>query len=274
MRLTALWWWIDRWRKSTAYTDLTLEQQGAYRNLLDEAHLRGGAIPNNERILAKACGDARVWRRVRPAVIARFVLTDDGWHNETLDVVLRESQRRAEKQRSYRNRQGNEGGNAAGNGGHNTGGSPDPSPDLSFTSPQPPEGLPDAGTSLSEPTVEAFVALWNTTTTPPLPRCRDLTHKRRRHIRARLTERPLAEWKAVMARIEASDFCRGQAAVGRDREQPWIATIDWLVRSPDTAVKVLEGAYDNRVRRDGGVAPVADLDETARYLSELRSDRL
>jgi len=91
MRLHALWWWIDRWRKSTAYTDMTLEEQGAYRNLLDEAQLRGGPLPNDDRILAKACGDALAWSRVRTVVMARFVLKDDGWHNETLDHVLASS---------------------------------------------------------------------------------------------------------------------------------------------------------------------------------------
>ena len=91
MRITGLWWWIDRWRKSTAYTGMSLEEQGAYRNLLDEAALRGGPLPNDEDVLAKACGDARRWRKVRPKVIARFQLQPEGWRNETLDEVLRES---------------------------------------------------------------------------------------------------------------------------------------------------------------------------------------
>mgnify|MGYP001600513027 CR=1 FL=1 len=88
MRLTGLLWWIDRWRKSTAFTDMTLEEQGAYRNLIDEAHLRGGPIPNDERILAKACGDALAWTRVQTAVMARFELRPDGWHNATLDAIF------------------------------------------------------------------------------------------------------------------------------------------------------------------------------------------
>ena len=91
MRLTGLWWWIDRWRKSTAYTDLTVEEQGAYRNLLDEAALRGGPLPNDPRVLAKACGDALIWHRVGPVVMRRFVLKPDGWHNETLDELLAKS---------------------------------------------------------------------------------------------------------------------------------------------------------------------------------------
>lgn len=114
-RLTALWWWIDRWRKSTAFMDMTLEEQGAYRNLLDEATLRGGAIPNDERLLEKASGDAKRWRRLRPAVMARFTLSAEGWRNETLDEVLRESQRRAKKQRDYRNSHGHDVGNESDN---------------------------------------------------------------------------------------------------------------------------------------------------------------
>jgi uncharacterized protein YdaU (DUF1376 family) len=101
-RFNALWWWIDRWRKSTAYTDMTLEEQGAYRNLLDEAALRGGAIPDDERILAKASGDALSWKRIKPVIMPRFYKTSDGWRNETLDGVLRESQVRADKQKRYR----------------------------------------------------------------------------------------------------------------------------------------------------------------------------
>jgi uncharacterized protein YdaU (DUF1376 family) len=115
MRLTGLWWWIDRWRKSSAYMDLSLTEQGAYRNLLDEAWLRCGAIPNDENVLAKACGDPRLWRKVKPKVIARFYLAGDGWRNETMDAVIAETQRRSDKQRRYRNGGGNDLGNGSGN---------------------------------------------------------------------------------------------------------------------------------------------------------------
>lgn len=92
---------------------------------------------------------------------------------------------------------------------------------------------------------EAFQALWNDTTSLPIPRCRDLTSKRRRHIKARLSERSLEAWGAIMARIQASKFCRGEVARGNG-DQPWVAAFDWLIGSPDVAVKVLEGAYDDR----------------------------
>lgn len=88
MKRRAAWWWIDRWRKSTAYTDMPLEQQGAYRNLLDELWLRDGVLPNDDRILAKVCGDALAWSKVRDAVMARFYLTSEGWRNSTHDEVV------------------------------------------------------------------------------------------------------------------------------------------------------------------------------------------
>jgi len=104
IQFRALYWWIDRWRKSTAYMDMTLEEQGAYRNLLDEATLRGGHIPDNEKVLAKASGDPARWRRVRKTVMRRFVRRSDGWHHETLDEVLSQMTRRMLNQRAYRGR--------------------------------------------------------------------------------------------------------------------------------------------------------------------------
>lgn len=101
-RMTGLFWWIDRWRTSAAFREMTLEEQGAYRNLLDEAHLSGGLLPNDDRVLAKACGDATRWQHVRDHVLAKFTLTADGWRNKTLDDVLHQSHRRAENQRRYR----------------------------------------------------------------------------------------------------------------------------------------------------------------------------
>ena len=107
MRLDGLWWDIPRWLKSTAYTAMTLEQQGAYRNLLDAAWLRGGALPDDERVLAKLCGDASRWKGIRGVIMARFIKREDGWHHETLDEVLGRSVKRAEKQQAYRARKGN-----------------------------------------------------------------------------------------------------------------------------------------------------------------------
>ncbi len=88
---------------------------------------------------------------------------------------------------------------------------------------------------------EDFAALWNDLTMLPIPRCREVSTKRRRQIKTRLTERPWEEWDAVFRRVQASTFCRGQTPRGT-----WVATFDWVIGSPDVAVKVLEGKYDDR----------------------------
>jgi hypothetical protein len=98
---------------------------------------------------------------------------------------------------------------------------------------------------------EALRMRWNTLTLHPIPRCRDLTSKRRRCAKARATERPLTEWEEVFARIQASAFCAGQ------NERGWVATFDWAIGTPDVAVKVLEGKYDNRAAVKPRPAPTA-----------------
>lgn len=86
--MRAAWWWIDRWRKSTAYTDMTAEEQGVYRNLLDECWLRDGIIPDSDFALKKISGDPDAWPRVREKVLARFTKVDGGYRNETADEVI------------------------------------------------------------------------------------------------------------------------------------------------------------------------------------------
>jgi hypothetical protein len=90
------------------------------------------------------------------------------------------------------------------------------------------------------PSPTDLMGLWNTLTTPPIPKCRALSKMRSLRARCRLAERPLAEWREVVERINASRFCRGESDRGT-----WVATFDWLLQ-PDTALRVLEGKYDNR----------------------------
>lgn len=80
--------------------------------------------------------------------------------------------------------------------------------------------------------------VWNAITTSPIKRCSGLSRQRLGRAAKRLKERPFSEWQAVIARIQASAFCRG----GGNRK--WVADFDWLLDS-ETAVKVLEGKYDD-----------------------------
>ena len=79
---------IARWRRSTAFIEMTLAQQGAYWNLIDEAVLRGGYIPNDPKLLAKACGDPLEWPEVGEKVLRWFRLEQTGWTNDTVLEVI------------------------------------------------------------------------------------------------------------------------------------------------------------------------------------------
>lgn len=88
--------------------------------------------------------------------------------------------------------------------------------------------------------IEAFVQLWNTTVTSPIPQCKGISAQRREKIRARLKERPMGEWLAIFQRIEASGFCHGR------NDRKWIMPLDWLIKNDEHALRVLEGKYDDR----------------------------
>lgn len=88
--------------------------------------------------------------------------------------------------------------------------------------------------------LEQFRVAWNVgTDAPPFKAVATLTPKRRRWIRAALALHSPETWHAIIARVNASSFCRG--------EKGWIATFDWLIKTPDSAVKVLEGQYDDHI---------------------------
>ena len=127
--MRAAWWWIDRWRQSTAYTDMTAEEQGLYRNLLDEVWLREDCIiPDDERIISRVSGDPEAWKRCGAKVLRWMKKVPGGWTHATALEVIGQSLRRAEKQKRYRERIGN----ADGNGSDNKSGSPSPSPSPSY----------------------------------------------------------------------------------------------------------------------------------------------
>jgi uncharacterized protein YdaU (DUF1376 family) len=104
----AAWWWIDRWRKSTAYTDFTPEQRGMYRDLLDEVWLREDhVIPDDDRILGLIVGDPEAWKRQRKSILRHFRRVEGGWTNDTALEVIGKSLQLSEK-RSAAGKKGNE----------------------------------------------------------------------------------------------------------------------------------------------------------------------
>lgn len=96
--------------------------------------------------------------------------------------------------------------------------------------------------------------LWNARANPKLARVQamDPAGERFRSVNARWKHRPdTSYWALVIDRISASSFCLGANASG------WLANFDWLIR-PDTAAKVLEGKFDNRIN-DNNKRPEVEL---------------
>jgi uncharacterized protein YdaU (DUF1376 family) len=124
--MRAAFWWIDRWRQSRAFTDMTAEEQGLYRNLCDEVWLReddGHVIPDDQRILAKVSGDPEAWSRCGAKVLRWMTKTPKGWTNETAMEVIGQSKQRAERQKKYRDDKRNAKDNASRNDARNADGS-------------------------------------------------------------------------------------------------------------------------------------------------------
>lgn len=111
-------------------------------------------------------------------------------------------------------------------------------------SPQPPDPVPSI-----EPRLVAEI--WNQICGDVLPKCSQLTEKRRQHVRARLhanSHRGADWWRGYFARIRASPFCCGE------NDRSWRATFDFAIRSEDVVASVLEGKYD-RARSGHGSKP-------------------
>jgi hypothetical protein len=72
-----------------------------------------------------------------------------------------------------------------------------------------------------------------------------LSNARRGHLDARLADEWWRDhWEESMAHIPKSPFLMG------DNDRGWKATFDWFLK-PDTAAKVLEGAYDGKPKDVG-----------------------
>ena len=96
-------------------------------------------------------------------------------------------------------------------------------------------------------TPDELLKLWNAAALPhKLRGAVALNDERRKRIARLLREFPWCSyWQRVIDRILESDFCLGRTEPTNGRSR-FVANFDFLTRS-DTHLKVLEGAYDNRV---------------------------
>ena len=237
-------WWIDRWRKSTAYTDLTLAEQGAYRNLLDELWLRDGVLPDDDRVLGRICGDALEWPKIRDRVMARFTKIEAGWIHPTQGEIMAACKSRQDSL-STRGRKAadarwhtpsiascNAQAHAQAMPSVSVSGSVSGSGSVSEknqTCRQEPTapGEEKSESGKSGPDLPPFALAWNRIVDgSPLPRVTKWTTARGRALKARLAEEPdLAVWERAMELLRDSPHHRGE------NDRGWVANVDFLLQA-------------------------------------------
>lgn len=100
------------------------------------------------------------------------------------------------------------------------------------------EGEREREGECKQPPAPDLVFLWNENSGGDMPRVKQLTDKRREAWRRRWMNDPdEAYWIAVIRRMAASPFCRGE------NDRGWRANVDFLLK-PETHVRVMEGRYD------------------------------
>ncbi len=109
----------------------------------------------------------------------------------------------------------------------------------------PPPALPLEGGAEAEDTGARVLAdgvrvLWNSITTPPIPRSTRLTVQLRTKIGARLKVFKASVLEVVFREVEATSWCRGEG------QRPWLIDLSWLMHSEDRVQKFLDLAQSRR----------------------------
>jgi len=82
-----------------------------------------------------------------------------------------------------------------------------------------------------------FFNYWNQT--EKLPKARELTASRRKHLTTRFKEKQFKEhWREIIDKTSASKFLTGGG------ERGWKADFDWIIQNDRNYTRVLEGRYD------------------------------
>jgi uncharacterized protein YdaU (DUF1376 family) len=95
--LAAEWFWIDRWRGSTAWS-LPIDARGLYREMLTAAWSRGAALPNDHIQIQRLIGVTPAeWRRGWPVICQYWRVDGALLVNDTQREVYAEAMARFEK---------------------------------------------------------------------------------------------------------------------------------------------------------------------------------
>ena len=92
MKLTAEWFWVDRWMGSSAFL-LPMEARGLYREMLSQAWRRGAQLPNDPAAIQRAvAAQPWEWERTWPLVRGYWQERNGILVNETQVEIFRDSQ--------------------------------------------------------------------------------------------------------------------------------------------------------------------------------------
>lgn len=126
---------------------------------------------------------------------------------------------------------------------------------------------PTSGTSETStpPAIIEITTAWNKVAEASgLPQCVEMSPGRRKSLNSRLKEPFFCDnWKAALAKVTASDFCKGISDRG------WRATFDWFI-APDSVTKTIEGKYDNGTHQPN---PTKGVDRNAGTLNAGKADQ-
>jgi uncharacterized protein YdaU (DUF1376 family) len=223
---------------------LSLEEHGAYLKILMVTWTHNGVpLPDDDRRMARVLGipTARWKQRIKPALTPFFDLSEGVFRQKRLEkewnfiLGLRRKQsekglRSAEVKRLIRQQTGS------------TVVELRLQPEANRASTPIPIPIPIRESPYGDMSAERrrdcdeMVKIWHQA---GLPAIRKLTTQRRAKLLARLHELgSLNEWSAIIDKITASKFLRGEPG-------PWRADLDWAIE-PRNIIRIQEGKYDDR----------------------------
>lgn len=92
--------------------------------------------------------------------------------------------------------------------------------------------------------VDDIVQMYHEILCPPCPRVIKVTAQRKAKIKARWNDTipDLDQWKQYFLLVKCSPFLTGKG-IAKDGRTPFLADLDFLIRSEDMPVKIAEGKY-------------------------------
>jgi uncharacterized protein YdaU (DUF1376 family) len=230
------WFWTDRWMGSSAFL-LPLEPRGLYREMLSQAWLRGARLPNSPEAVRRAVGCTEAeWGRCWPLIEGYWRVDGDSLVNDTQLEVYEES-KAAQEESSRRGAKGaaarwkDAQADAQAMPVHMLKQCPlDPDPDLDLEQAQDGKTVSSVPKAAHEPVDDSPTVLTFPTIGNHGPEWR-------------LSERQVAEWKALFPGLDVTSEARKALAWIQAQPERRKTTrgmrkfiVSWLTRTVDRAM--------------------------------------